>query len=278
MRSAMAIAVMMLLSGCPEPPATNQGQAPSNANQPPGAQPAAPAGKPGQSDHAAGENPSMPAPDGSMAMAIADNGGRLNPTGFQVSAGDGVTMSGSISYDGTASGVLRLDFLKQPEGQTLPQLLHTMALDAPGPWKVDVPKDLGSVNIVAYLDANENGPNEGEPSATATNIEVGGDPITGIDLELTIKKKDKERDKTTLDKVGVEKSANKPPPEEQKDFPPGLTPPEDQPTAPQEQGSPGAAEPAAQDQGASQAAEPAAQDQGSPEAANPGQQDPEKGE
>ena len=108
------------------------------------------------------------------------------PEGFDAEEGKSVTLSGTVAYTGTATGTLRVDFLRQTDNTSAPTLLDTITLTAPGPFSVQVPKDLGAISIVAYLDSSDNGPDADEPSAhTDGNITIGQADVTGVDLNLS---------------------------------------------------------------------------------------------
>ncbi|NOY26727.1 MAG: hypothetical protein GXP62_12715 [Oligoflexia bacterium] len=155
----LLILALAVLSGCPDPSATTG--MPKNA--PP------PAGQVGGGQAGAG-----PAAPGNKSETPA--------TDWDTYDGDQVTISGTLSYDGSKTGALRLDFLG---ADTLGGLQHTMTVDALGPWTVKAPAKLGNVFIVGFVDVAKDGPSSDDPAArTADSITISDKDITGIDLKL----------------------------------------------------------------------------------------------
>jgi len=149
----------LLLTACPESPG--------------------PDGPSAGGPEAGGGGPGGPAPNGSGA---GTGEGRPDHAHFEVKEGEGVTLSGSIAYDGDSEGAVRLDFLVQDEG-TAPRLVHAESLSSTGPWSIEVPQDYGELHIVGFLDPDADGPSPTDPAASIT-ITVGSEPLT--DLELTL--------------------------------------------------------------------------------------------
>jgi hypothetical protein len=103
-----------------------------------------------------------------------------------VPTGQGVKLSGKVTFDGSAKGVLKIDFLRNPEGSPFPELLHSLQLSGPGDWSVEAPKDIGEISIVAFIDADENGPTPGEPMALYKDqLKIEKADIADINLELS---------------------------------------------------------------------------------------------
>jgi hypothetical protein len=103
-----------------------------------------------------------------------------------VEAGQGVKLSGTLSYAGTQTGTITIDFLKQSENSGFPDLAHTLTLEKPGPWEVEVPKGAGKFWIVSFVDTNGNGPDPAEPAgrvADAITVEEAG--ISGLDITIS---------------------------------------------------------------------------------------------
>lgn len=169
----MLIALPLLLLGCPDPsvPEGTAGGTPSGPGNPtPGGDGAqqGPANPPG-GDGSAGPGTGA-APGGSMAA-------------LQVEPGQGVTLSGTFEYSGSVGGTLRVDLVRVTGGDHN-EILHAMTLDSAGPWSIEVPKDLGKVQISAFIDANGDGPSPGEPTGME-EIEVGSAAVPNIKLTLT---------------------------------------------------------------------------------------------
>jgi hypothetical protein len=107
------------------------------------------------------------------------------PMGFSVKEGEGVPLTGTISYTGSKSGKIRIDFLKMTSNQP-PQLAHTVELPAWGEWTVSAPRGFGDVRIVGFLDQTGDGPSKDDPAcAWAGVLAIGQDPITNVDLVLS---------------------------------------------------------------------------------------------
>jgi len=163
----------LLLAGCPDPSATPE--AGGMPEQPMGGVPGAEGGQPG----GAGGAPPTGA-EGGMP-----NGRPVAP-GFKVTTGEGIKLSGTVSYTGSKTGVVRIDFLQQSTQSNFPDLVHSLELAAPGPWEVEAPKDGGDFWVVAFLDADANGPSPGEPAARVKDmVKLASTPITGLDLALS---------------------------------------------------------------------------------------------
>lgn len=175
-------AALVVLGGCPDPNAVAEG-APS-VEQPPLVEGGAPPPGAPPIDPGAGPPPTgepVPPPSGEAGSTA----GRPAGVAFQVEPGKGVRLAGTVSYAGSASGTLRIDFLKNPAGATFPELVHTLSLPAPGPWSVEAPVDLGEVSIVAFLDANDDGPGAGEPAGMIERTTVGSAAMSNLDITLS---------------------------------------------------------------------------------------------
>ncbi len=101
-------------------------------------------------------------------------------------AGEGVVVSGKASYTGDAKGAIRVDIIQaRAAGGTELHPFNTVLADADGKWSFEVPKDVGAVTVVAYIDLNKDGPNPGEPSGVNENVTVGTDGASGIEIQLS---------------------------------------------------------------------------------------------
>ena len=121
------------------------------------------------------------APDHDPGAGPASPDDQPHNMGFDLTDGS-VKIGGTIDYAGEISGRIRLDFLTQ-EGIAAPALVHTAELTSLGDWSEEVPKEYGALHIVAFIDKDGDGPNAGDP-ATKTEIEVGAEDVTGVDLVL----------------------------------------------------------------------------------------------
>lgn len=161
-----SLLVPMFLSAClgPDPAAITQAE---------------PGGGPVQKPPAGGAPPEM------GAGRPMGGGARMEPYGFQVDAGDGVMISGTLQYQGQAEGEYRIDFLSADEDGGVPGAAATVSLDAPGEWSIEAPKKFGKLQICAFLDINGDGPSPGEPKVMlGTPLVVGEDPIAGVALVI----------------------------------------------------------------------------------------------
>ncbi len=175
-------ASLLALAGCPDPNGVAGGapalEEPTAVGPPPvdGAPPM---------DAPPSEPSAMPPGDPSATGATGSSAGRPAAAAFHVEPGKGVQLSGTVSYAGSASGTLRIDFLKNPAGSTFPELVHTLTLAAPGAWSVEAPADIGEISIVAFLDANDDGPGPGEPAGMIERTTVGATPMASLDITLS---------------------------------------------------------------------------------------------
>lgn len=163
---------LFLLVACPDPTQSG-GNAGGGAPIPAGAP--MPGGVPGGGMPGAGGGPGG-----------AGGGAGLRPTSsFDVEAGQGVKVAGTVSYEGTKTGQYRVDFLRQNPG-SFPELLHSLTLEKPGAWEVEAPKNAGEVAVVGFLDADGNGPSDGEPAGLLDPaLKIADQPIAGVNLVLT---------------------------------------------------------------------------------------------
>lgn len=160
------VPLLALLAACPDPSAKSDGGEGKVAmgGPPPGAPP-----------------PGSPPPG---AAPTATGGVRPN-TAFQVAPGQGIKISGTVSYAGTRKGDLRVDFLRSNLG-SFPELVHSVTLPQPGAFEVEAPKGFGEVSVVAFLDADGNGPSDGEPAARVDGtLKIEDKDIGGITLTLS---------------------------------------------------------------------------------------------
>ncbi len=106
------------------------------------------------------------------------------PKSFDVTPGEGVTVSGSISYEGKKSGKIRIDVLGQKDKQMF-ELLTPLGLEDWGEWSFEAPKNYGAVKVVGFLDQTGDGPSEDDAAMIWEEpLVVGEEDITGIDLVL----------------------------------------------------------------------------------------------
>lgn len=93
-------------------------------------------------------------------------------------------LEGTVSYEGDATGKVRLDLLTQ-EGISAPQLVSAEEISGLGPFSIKVPQNFGQLHILGFVDQESDGPSEGEPAGKLT-IEVGEVDITGLELVMSM--------------------------------------------------------------------------------------------
>jgi len=102
-----------------------------------------------------------------------------------VEAGSGVTISGTLEYAGSQTGVFRIDFLAK-EGEAPPTLAHMLELEGPGPFTVEAPQGAGSLYVVGFVDVKGDGPSASDPAGMlAEPIVVDSSPVADLVLSLS---------------------------------------------------------------------------------------------
>ena len=94
-----------------------------------------------------------------------------------------ISISGSLVYDGTPSGSIRLDVQKVREGSA-PMLIHTLELQEIGAFSFDAPKGYGKIIITGFIDEAGDGPSPKDPQGR-TNVDIGEEAMS--DIQLVIK-------------------------------------------------------------------------------------------
>ena len=155
-----ALLPLLLLCGCPES--------------------SAPA-----TDEAGGEAAgSAPEPSGEGGPTPFSN---PNDARFSVAPGEGVQLSGVFDYQGETPGSYRIDFQKRESPNGPPMLVHTIELDAPGPWSLEVPKDYGPIYLTGFVDLKGDGPSPDDPiGRTAEAVQIGTEAIEGVNLNIAL--------------------------------------------------------------------------------------------
>lgn len=158
---------LLLLTACPDPAGTSSVELPEGAK-------------------AAGESPAGdPAAKGADAPGSTPSSIAAPPVGFAVKEGEGVTISGTLSYTGAKTGRVRIDFLRMSDKQP-PQLAHTVELPKLGEWTVTAPASFGDLRVVGFLDQTGDGPSKEDPAfAWPSIVKVETEPVNGVDLVLT---------------------------------------------------------------------------------------------
>ncbi|MCK6505346.1 hypothetical protein L6R53_18420 [Myxococcota bacterium] len=185
--------------------------------------------------------PPPEAPAGGMPAAPPP--GEDNPTEMPWSRAQGetVTLSGTVSYPGSRTGRVRIDFLGATEANV--GLQQMVLLPQPGAWTVEAPVDAGKVHVVAFLQEGQAGPPLPDQPAgrLAEALDIADRDLGGLDLVL--------RDEPDLGDLTPRSPGEGGPP-------PGAPPPTD--ASPPTTGAPPPAEGAATPAGAPPPAEGAA--------------------
>jgi hypothetical protein len=106
------------------------------------------------------------------------------PRNFEVQPGEGVTVAGTIRYEGSKSGKIRIDVLGQKDKQMF-ELLKPLGLEDWGDWSFDAPKGFGEVKIVGFLDQTGDGPSDDDAAMIYDQtVDIGDVDITGLELVL----------------------------------------------------------------------------------------------
>ena len=223
-------ALLLCLAGCPDPSQNKDKMGPQPGMGPNGEM-APPPGGPGGGPGGAPGGPGAPGgAAGGPPMA-----GMRPAARFSVAAGSGVKISGKVSYEGAKTGAIRIDFLRTT-GSQFPELVHSVTLDALGPFETEAPKDFGSLQVMAFIDTADDGPSAGEPAGLwGTPLDIKDQPITGVDIVLSDRPELKD-----LAPPGVEKGGMPTPP-----APPGGAPPPAEPLNPAGEVPPGGQPPPA---------------------------------
>ncbi len=167
------ICVGFLLAGCPSPPSTDGGNKGGGGG----------GGEGGEGGGGEGGGGGATAPeDGQLPPGT----GHQPPSEFDAPPEKSVKLSGTVSYAGTRTGELYVDFVKKEEGGNPPmRIVHSIKLDALGAWEVLAPKGTGVVDVVGFIDMNANGPSRGEPIGAVMDLEIGEVDIADLAIEIT---------------------------------------------------------------------------------------------
>jgi hypothetical protein len=113
--------------------------------------------------------------------------GHNPPSDFDGATGPKVTVSGTVTGEGELAGSLYLDFVVLgSEAPPTFRTVHSVQLEEFGAFSVQVPRGFGAVTPQAFVDLNDNGLSEGEPSGQSEAIEVGLTDVTGVKIEVRI--------------------------------------------------------------------------------------------
>jgi len=105
------------------------------------------------------------------------------PGKFDIGAEGGVTIAGTLAYEGSKEGQVRLDFLRT-DGDGPPQLLHVEKLDSLGSFSVRAPSNTGPVTIVAFVDEEDDGPDSSDPAGLA-KVAIEESEVSNVKIVLS---------------------------------------------------------------------------------------------
>ena len=133
------------------------------------------------------EGVGAPPPGGEGGAPPPGPGGGGGPMPEMVKPGEGVVISGTVTYAGTKTGKVRIDALKPSEGGNgFPVLLGTNTVDTVGSFTVEVPKSAGTVQLVVFLDLQGDGPSSTDPAGrTKDALTVATDPVSGVTIDIS---------------------------------------------------------------------------------------------
>jgi hypothetical protein len=175
MLRVLGIVVFATLIGCSSSTAAGDGEAAAPAA---GAAPAPEVSPPGA--------PAGPPPN----AGLPPSSGHSIPDSFDLRPGQGVTVSGTIAYDGGVEGKIYVDVLQKTtagDGAALQvRILHIEQVEALGAWSFEVPRNLGEVSLMGFVDVDDNGPSGQDPQMVYDGVSVAEGAVSGIELQLLL--------------------------------------------------------------------------------------------
>jgi hypothetical protein len=156
MNKNVIILTFLTLLGCPDP--IESGSATPSAN--------------------AQEDPASINGSGPAKMESDPNAARLN-----LQDGEGLTISGTFQYGGTATGSKRVDVQKYREGSA-PSLVHTLEISDDNSFSFQVPPDYGKILITGFIDKAGNGPTPDDPQGRLS-LEIAAEAQKDVILEVS---------------------------------------------------------------------------------------------
>ncbi len=115
---------------------------------------------------------------------------------FEVGASDGVKISGTVVYSGEKTGsiLLQVVTLKADPDRSLREnqqadkryvnMLHSQTLNGPGNFELLVPKEIGPVSLVAFMDEANDGPTYSDPAGLA-DVEIKQAAVSSVQLSIS---------------------------------------------------------------------------------------------
>ena len=93
-----------------------------------------------------------------------------------------ITIAGSMVYDGTPNGSIRLDVQKVRKGSA-PMLVHTLEMQSVDEFSFDAPKGYGSIIITGFIDEAGDGPSASDPQGRLS-VDIGEESLTDLKIEV----------------------------------------------------------------------------------------------
>lgn len=124
------------------------------------------------------EDPASINGNGPTQMESDPNAARLN-----LKEGEGLTISGTFQYSGSATGSKRVDVQKFREGSA-PSLVHTIEISDDNTFSFQVPPDYGKILVTGFIDKAGNGPTADDPQGRLS-LEIGAEAQSNIILEVS---------------------------------------------------------------------------------------------
>ncbi|MCB9764582.1 MAG: hypothetical protein H6741_33930 [Alphaproteobacteria bacterium] len=186
----ISIFAVLALAGCPAPPEQPTGGPPpgqqgaTNPAAKAGKAGKAPEGQPGEAGPPPGEGGQPPGEGGPAADGPKEPGGPGGPPPVFEIEGESVKVSGQVVAPDFSGGTIVVEVLRNEEGIGQPIRLHVVQMTAPGPFSFDAPKDLGEVNMIAYVGDAEKGPQQDSAQGYADPINVTTEAIDGVTITL----------------------------------------------------------------------------------------------
>jgi hypothetical protein len=132
---------------------------------------------------------SVPAPAAGMpAPETAPGTGPAEEVTALAKPGEGVKLSGTVSYAGSKKGTIHIDLMKNTKGE-MGQRMGSVELKAPGPFEIEVTPNAGELNMFAYLDVDGDGFSPSDPGGGPKSlVKVGSSAVTGVAITIVDRK------------------------------------------------------------------------------------------
>ncbi len=171
MRASISVSLLTVLVACGDP---------SEHYRPPLAEGDGPTGE--------GEPLNEAPPCGDACGRLADGSCQataLTNERYGLEEGAGVMLGGDILYAGESTGLVLVDVITTNSLGGADQSAYSVVCGGVGAFEAEVPKDLGEVRLVVFLDSDGNGPSEGDPGGLSDELDVDDAAITGVTIHVT---------------------------------------------------------------------------------------------